>query len=278
MMQQNPYPVFRGSRKHVLDWVGKPSFPADINELLNPLPATVEGSSWMPKSYDLPAEARLETFGPSTLPKGVDWEALWTWWLRHRRGATTPNWDLASNCLIEGRRGLLLVEAKANWPELSGAGKPLAKQASPRSVENHAQIAAAISSACDAWRAHDDSVTISRDSHYQLSNRLAFCWKLSTLGIPIVLMYLGFTGDSGIMDAGQPFADRDDWTRAFSNHIRSFFPETLLEKRISFGGAPVWVISRSRVVIESSEPRRQPPSSSQLMTRALMAWEHENMP
>ena len=28
---------------------------------------------------------------------------------------------------------------------------------------------------------------LSRDDHYQLSNRFAWCWKLATLGIPVVL-------------------------------------------------------------------------------------------
>ena len=36
---------------------------------------------------------------------------------------------------------------------------------------------------------------------------LAFTWKLTSLGIPTVVVYLGFLGDSGIANAGEPFSD-----------------------------------------------------------------------
>jgi len=45
------------------------------------------------------------------------------WWLRKPRGANVPDWDIASNCTLEGRKRLLLVEAKAHDKELSEAGK-----------------------------------------------------------------------------------------------------------------------------------------------------------
>jgi len=53
-------------------------------------------------------------------------------------------------------------------------------------------------------------VRLDRDSHHQLANRLAFTWKLATLGIPVVLLY--FTGrDEGIADAGEPILDDAYW-------------------------------------------------------------------
>ena len=106
-------------------------------------------------------------------------------------------------CRIDERPGLLLVEAKANWAELSIAGKQLKPNASRKSWENHKRIGAAIGEACDAWQQIHPRVMIARDSHYQLANRLA--WTLVTLGIPVVLLYLGFTGDEGIRDVGEPF-------------------------------------------------------------------------
>ena len=42
--------------------------------------------------------------------------------------------------------------------------------------------------ACAAWLRTDPRVTISRDTHYQLANRLAFTWKLASLGISVVLL------------------------------------------------------------------------------------------
>ena len=60
-------------------------------------------------------------------------------------------------------------------------------------------------------------VRLDRDSHYQLANRLAFKWKLATLGIPVVLLY--FTGrDEGIADAGEPILDDAHWQALSPGH------------------------------------------------------------
>jgi len=97
---------------------------------------------------------------------------------------------------------------------------------------------AAIEEACRGWWTVDKGVSVSRDSHYQLVNRLAFAWKLATLGIPIVLVYLvylGFTGDEGIRDAGVPFADPTEWNRAFAHYAAGVLPLALFERRLDLG-------------------------------------------
>lgn len=66
-----------------------------------------------------------------------------------------------------------------------------------------------IAEACAGLQLLGPAVRISRDSHYQLSNRVAFAWKLATLGLPTVLVYLGFWGDDGIADVGEPFWDAE---------------------------------------------------------------------
>ena len=71
-------------------------------------------------------------------------EALRGWWLKHHRGANTPNWDLVVECHIEGKSGLILVEAKANHPELKAERKPLSDDASNNSRDNEEQIRIAI--------------------------------------------------------------------------------------------------------------------------------------
>jgi hypothetical protein len=193
------------------------------------------------------------------MPGLTVWGDLRDWWLKHKRGANTPNWDIALGCTIEGRPGLILVEAKANWPELGTGGKLLDPKASEKSRDNHNQIGVAIDQACAGWKRIDPRVSIARDSHYQLANRLAFTWKLATLGIPVVLMYLGFLGDEGIRaDAGAPFADDQDWQRAFSEYASGVVPLDLFGRRLDFGAAPVWLLSRSRPVLEQSPllPRR----------------------
>ena len=207
---------------------------------------------FMPHGYGSPAEARLETFGPRWQPDDPVWPALQRWWLAHAVGANTPNWDIAAGCLIEDRPGLVLVEAKANWPELGTAGKLQSHAASERSNANHVRIGAAIDEACSGWRQVAPRFDIRLTSHYQLANRLAFTWKLASLGFPIVLIYLGFTGDEGIRDAGVPFADDADWQTAFRQYAATTVPLDLLDRRLDIGPAPVWLLSRSRRVLAQS--------------------------
>ena len=247
--------MYRGSRKHVLDWVSRSTFATELSELVAPAPVALgENAIWMPRNHEDATEARLERFGLRAFSQMDSWTELEGWWLAHKSGANTPNWDIAATCAVDGVPGLVLVEAKANWPELSVAGKLLAENASPNSIENHEQIKRAIDMACEGWQALDRDVVINRDSHYQLANRLAFTWKLSTMGIPVVLMYLGFTGDTGTRDAGAPSADDADWQKAFAAYTKGIFPSRLLNRRLDVGKAPVWVVSRSRPVIESSAP------------------------
>lgn len=245
----------------MLDWTGSASFLPEFTDLIAPAPIIFgESPLVMPFGKDSPDEARLETFGPLWLPGSDAWRKLEDWWLVHKAFANTPNWDIAATCEIEDRQGVVLVEAKANWPELKINGKSVRKDASIRSRENNARIGTAITEANNGWRHLDSSISINRDSHYQLANRLAFTWKLATLGIPVVLVYLGFTGDVGIADAGRPFADDADWRRAFSAYATGVIPLGVFEQRLEIEGVPVWLLSRTRQVLESSPPR--PPMSA----------------
>jgi len=245
--------MIRGSRKHVLDWTSQPRFLPELLASLQPAECRLgPASTWQPMGHRAPAEARLERFGPVALPGHGAWPALTTWWLRHARGANTPNWDIALSCEVEGRPGLVLVEAKANVPELSTAGKRQDFGVSERSAENHAQIGAAISEAQSALSSYVPGITIDRDRHYQLSNRLAFGWRLASLGVPIVLLYLGFTGDEGIRDVGEPFADDEHWQRVFRGHLMEVGAADLLSAPLDLGPAKLWVLSRSRLVLEQS--------------------------
>lgn len=247
--------MYRGSRKHVLDWTARPKFSSELIALVLPIPVKITaGAKWMPRGLSDPEEARFETFGPDWVPSHPAWVKLMDWWLLHKEGANTPNWDIAMGCTIEDRPGLVLVEAKANWPELKVDGKVLDKNASKNSQENHQQIGHAIDEARSGWQRIDPRVAINRDSHYQLANRLAFTWKLGMFGFPVVLVYLGFTRDEGIRDVGDPFIDDQDWKRAFSKYAGSIVPLELFDRRINLGPAPVWLVSRSCPVLEISPP------------------------
>jgi hypothetical protein len=118
---------------------------------------------------------------------------LQSWWLEFTGGANVPNWDIASQCQVGGTQGLLLVEAKAHGGELDE--KPTGKRP-PTTLngwKNHQRIGRAIADAsAELQSATGLPWAVSRDRCYQLSNRFAWSWKLASLGIPVVLVYLGF--------------------------------------------------------------------------------------
>ena len=247
--------MHRGSRKHVLDWVDQPRFLHELLQLVQPIACRVTADSvWQPLGKQTPTEARLESFGPRALPDHPAWPALSAWWLRHSRGANTPNWDIALSCDVEGQPGLILVEAKANVPELSDAGKRADVGASPNSRENHSRIGEAIDEARAALSPLLPGISIGRDRHYQLSNRIAFAWRLASLGVPTVLVYLGFTGDAGIRDVGLPFADDAHWQGVLRTHLQPICPPSVFDGPVDVGSAKFWLLARSRAVLSVSPP------------------------
>jgi len=254
---------FRGSRKHVLDWVdsGPQAFVAGLNEVLSGA-ATVNADRdrWMPEGYRNVREARLDVLGQEYLPDDVR-KTLTDWWLVHKAGANTPNWDLLSTASISGRRGLVLVEAKANCAELKVDGKVLADRASDHSRENHDRIRAAIEEARKGLNAIVPGVQIAIGTHYQLSNRLAFAWKLASLGVPNVLVYLGFTGDLGIVDAGDPLQSEAHWSEVFMRHAAPVLPPEIFNRPHLCGRASMQIIVRARSVLSHSTLRN--PASPQ---------------
>jgi hypothetical protein len=248
----------RGSRKHVLDWTDQPRFLPELLQLVRPVSCKITAESiWQPLGTKAPSEARLEQFGPRAYPEHPAWPVLTAWWLRNARGANTPNWDIALSCDVEGQPGLILVEAKANVPELSEAGKWEDEKASPNSEENRKHIGKAIDEARVALNPVLPGISIGRDRHYQLSNRIAFAWRLASLGIPTVLVYLGFTGDTGISDVGTPFTDDVHWQTTVRQHVSGVCPSTVFDNPVDVGPASFWLLSRSRPVISISAPVTQ---------------------
>ena len=244
--------TYRGSRKHILDWVEQPRFLPELLELAAPVECRISPTSrWMPVGYRSPDEARLETFGPVVLPSS-GWSDFSKWWLIHRDHANTPNWDIALSCEIGGRPGLVLVEAKANCPELSTKGKGVTSPSSERSRQNHDRIGLAIAEARAALEGRFPGIGISRDTHYQLSNRIAFAWRLARMGIPTTIVYLGFTGDEGIRDVGEPFRDHAHWNNSLLEYCAGVSPTTMWEAPIDVDGTSFWLLSRSRPILEQS--------------------------
>lgn len=150
--------------------------------------------------------------------------AVKQWWLAdYSRNPTTPNWDIVCQCQISGRPGLILVEAKAHKGELT---KPNSCQAkSP----NKDSIAGAISNAskqlADTGNYGKQEWCLHPSKYYQLSNRFAWCWKLATFEIPVVLVYLGFLNATEMANEDTDLlSNHSGWHKAVSKYSPNKVP------------------------------------------------------
>ena len=222
----------------------------DVAERLNdlvrlPNVAVSANGFWMPRGKPVrttqgwdkrPGVEALLDRDVRFLPPEVQ-RQLRDWWLKVVRGANTPNWDLAATCKIEGRNGLLLVEAKAHSNELSNAGKSTPYTES--GWKNHERIGSAIEQARAGFRREvGGSWRLARDRHYQLSNRFAWSWKLTVLGVPVVLVYLGFLNAEDMALDGALFRSENDWIHAMKDYARGVVEDTCWGKRLVLNGTP----------------------------------------
>lgn len=165
------------------------------------------------------------------------------WWLEVVAKANTPNWDVASTCHIGHRPGLILVEAKAHAAELSCAAKP--KPSTPNGEKNDRRIRAAMEDANSALNGVLLGWRLSCDSHYQMANRFAWAWKLASIGVPVVLMYLGFTHAVEMADRGEPFSDAEAWEKAVREHSADITPPSVWDNPMLVGDASITFCIRS---------------------------------
>ena len=180
---------------------------------------------------------------------------LRTWWLA-RRG-NTPNWDIASTCNINGEPGLILVEAKAHDTELT---KP--DNCGSKNCENVKRICKAISEAnrdlqesCQSQLGTKHDWRLSNRGHYQLSNRFAWSWKLASLGVPVVLVYLGFLNAYEMIDKGCPFQDTSKWERVLKNYGKDTVNNAVWGERLYIGEAKTPFIPLIRACDQDFDPK-----------------------
>lgn len=240
----------RGSkaRCHLLTH-GSPEVVAGrLTQLLAPWGHVGPRDAWMPQGFQDREEAKLPS-AQRLLPESIR-VALRSWWLAVATdGTRTPNWDVASTCTIDGKRGLLLVEAKAHDAELNHeqiGRKNIKAPVSAAARRNHLRIGWCIQ---DASIALGDATrlpwALSRDWNYQMSNRFAWAWKLADLGVPVVLVYLGFLQATEMQDRGKPFATSAEWQNLVRAHSAPLFPAEIWEQRWACSGQVLIPLIRS---------------------------------
>ena len=81
---------------------------------------------------------------------------------------------------------------------------------------------------------------ISRDKYYQLSNRFAWCWKMASLGIPVLLVYLGLLNASEMGSGdGTIFKTHEDWDNLFKEKpVQEIVPYEAWGEEINVNGTP----------------------------------------
>jgi len=230
----------RGSRLRCLMLTAMPRKQVAncLTELVQPY-GVVDATrdQWMPCGFLRPEEARLgETTG--FLSKGQR-KTVTTWWLKVTRNANTPNWDIVSTCKMEGQPGLILVEAKAYDGELKQNDKCNASNA-----DNLEQIGKAIRKANVGLNAILPGWGLLQDLHYQLCNRFAWSWKIAALGVPVILVYLGFLNAEEMADQGEPFHTADEWGDVIRSHAHGIVPDRAWNIRLDINGTPMCALIR----------------------------------
>ena len=222
----------RGSRQQVAN---------RLTELLEPHGTVSTNNHWMPAGFADTEEARLDR-ASKLIPNKANRDKLRDWWLAVPRGANTPNWDIASTCSIDGKDGLLLVEAKAHTRELDGEikGKGLKDNASANSRRNHGRIGRSIQEANISLSDQTGVCwALSLEHRYQMSNRFAWSWKLAELGYSVVLVYLGFLNADemkGESKGTECFLNHAHWSRLVKEHGNPLFATGIWECRLRVDG------------------------------------------
>ena len=217
----------RGSQKHLLDLLDDPNYAERIGRLLHNSGVFLGlDEERRPCGNHDPKESTLRAFTRTSCRiDNFDFPKFDAWWVSDQY--RNPQWDFLSTCRIDGELGLLMVEAKAHETEVSADGKQLGADASEQSKLNHGQIGRCIDDVCRDLSNKFGFAAISRDTHYQLSNRVACAWKLAECGLPVALLYLGFTGDAYFSDQ---FVDDAHWRQVMMDYMQPVLPSSFAER------------------------------------------------
>ncbi len=220
-----------GSRRDVLMLLDSPGYIETLNSALTGTGTHVSpGDVHRPlgtrkdQEYELPQFSREYLSGrfDQTMIEDPEW-----WIVKRNARVRTPVFDLLSTAAIDGKPGVLLVEAKAHHGELETCGKSFKSSSSP---VNHDKIGESIALANQALNAIEPGFQLSRDAFYQVSNRVAWGWRLASLGIPVTLLYLGFVRDP--YWTRDPFTSGEDWMMAARRYLSNVVPADALARRL----------------------------------------------
>lgn len=208
-----------------------------LTKLIAPFGLVTSNDKWMPQGFENIKEAQLHKTR-RLIDVDKYGQTFKSWWLAvTNHNPTTPNWDIASTCTIDGKPGILLVEAKAHEKELNPDDC-----CGSKNKKNYERIGEAVREAKNGLNKIHNGWNLSHKTHYQLCNRFAWSWKLATLGIPVVLVYLGFLNANEMDD---PFLNAKSWEEAVYNYGKGFVPENVWDGKLIINDVPIYPLIRS---------------------------------
>ena len=82
-----------------------------------------------------------------------------------------------------------------------------------------------------------------------MSNRFAWAWKLTDLGVPVVMIYLGFLNADEMGGRGSnPIVDHATWEAMVKTHSRALCPTEVWGRQWPLKGMPLIPLIRSREI------------------------------
>ena len=176
----------------------------------------------MPEGFCRIEEGQLDK--AARLPPKKDRDELRRWWLAVSRPSTrTPHWDIACTCTVDGRRVLLLVEAKAHTEELKIDDHVMARSLNRERIAQRigkANVSLANQTELD-W-------ALSYEHRYQMANRFTWSLRLTQLGYTVILVYLGFLRAEEMQT---PLKDHEAWESLVKSYSHPLFPTEVWDRQ-----------------------------------------------
>ena len=259
------------SRRRIVELTSAPNavVAEALSTLIDGYGTVAPSSMWSPRGKTSSSPIRLDE-SQGFLKNPSHKTALHDWWIgdekdedvagvqrrmygASRTPARMPIFDLMSTLENDG---MLLVSAAAHIGELNS------DHSHQREKTILPQIKRALEEASAGWNqmltAHADSfgfklshrVKLSTDSHYRLSWHFALAWKLAQLGVPVVLLYLGFLDATELEPDGRlTFTDHAMWEKCVFEKTSKPLPEEIWDAEFQVpNGAKISVLRRTMLL------------------------------
>ena len=239
------YKDFHTSRKRIQILSESPKYLQTINSLIKNTGAVVTADDIRrPDPPKNTKEFELRNFLPHAFDEklGKDIESFWL--ASVTKNTKTPEWDLISTCTLNGKKGILLVEAKAHRLEIEIERKPekIALDFG-KNFEKKKQNFIHIN---EDLNKSFPGIDLSVEKCSQMSHHIAHAWWLASRGIPVVLLYLGFlNADEKKRRSKRNYHSDEDWYQSFFSAAKVIGADKMIDKRIDCGESSFTFITGS---------------------------------